>query len=147
MRHHFELLSIVLTRLTYFSPNQSGKCYYRCFSSESSAQNNPAACWGPKGLAKVKFHCWHLLCKTIKSEFRNQNSRSPSTDQHTSLPQIPLVCSMKPHTVMESPILSQGTWHHPSGLVTKAQADWKRGFFSQWLVLGKCLLCCFPYHL
>lgn len=51
----FELLSIVLTHLTYFSPDQSGKCYYRCFSSAGSAQDSPRACWEPKGLAEGRF--------------------------------------------------------------------------------------------
>lgn len=125
-----------------FSPNQSGKYHYRCVSSISSAQNGPAVCWGPAWLEEGKFHCWALICKKIKPEFWNQ--WEPGMGQQAYLPQIPLVCSMKPHTVMEPALSSQGTWHHPAGLATKAQADWKRGSFSQWLVTGKCLLCCFP---
>jgi len=118
MRYHFELLSIVLTHLTYFSPGQYSKCCYRCFSSASSAQNSPAACWGPEGLAEGRFHCWAPVMDQPRVQELEWQER-PSTGQHPPHSQIPLACSMKPPTIGAPPFPPQWLWHQPACLVTR----------------------------
>lgn len=84
-----------------------------------------------------------LIMQEDQTRVSEPEQKSSSSGKHTSLSQTPLVCSMKPHTVMEPPLLSQGTWHYPARLVTKAQADWKRGFFSGWWQVSAC---CAVFH-
>lgn len=61
LKHIFELLSIILSDLTSFSPKQSGKRHFRCFSPNPCTKWSCSTLAGPRGWQKADLTLG-LLC-------------------------------------------------------------------------------------